>query len=122
MYRTDKNNNSVYSLCYHFVTVVKYRQKVFVQDDIISYIQQNIVPIYDGKNIDLLVLKKGAPLTSPSRLVTGDLVNPDKIKYGYVPQPNFSLTQRTALTYQFEYTLEANQNYSLTFNFKVGKI
>jgi len=93
-----------------------------IQDDIISYIQQNIVPIYEGKTLDLLVLKKGVPLTSPSRLVTGDLVNPDKIRYGYVSQPNFTLTQRTSLTYQFEYTLEANQNYSLTFNFKIGKI
>ena len=36
MYRTDKNNNSVYSLCYHFITVVKYRQKVFVSDNLIS--------------------------------------------------------------------------------------
>lgn len=36
MYRTDKNNNSVYSLCYHFITVVKYRQKVFISDNIIS--------------------------------------------------------------------------------------
>jgi hypothetical protein len=93
-----------------------------IQDDIISYIQQNIVPIYEGKSLDLLVLKKGTPLASSFRLVTGDLVNPDKIKYGYVPQPNFSLTKRTSLTYQFEYTLEVNQNYSLTFNFKTGKI
>jgi hypothetical protein len=93
-----------------------------IQDDIISYIQQNIVPIYEGKSLDLLVLKKGTPLASSFRLVTGDLVNPDKIKYGYVPQPNFSLTKRTSLTYQFEYTLESNQNYSLTFNFKTGKI
>lgn len=36
MSRTDKNNNSVFSLCYHFITVVKYRQKVFVNNDIIS--------------------------------------------------------------------------------------
>ena len=36
MYRTDKTNNSVFSLCYHFITVVKYRKKVFVEDKIIS--------------------------------------------------------------------------------------
>jgi len=36
MSRTDKNNNSVFSLNYHFITVVKYRQKVFVNNDIIS--------------------------------------------------------------------------------------
>jgi putative transposase len=29
MYRTDRTNNAVFSLCYHFITVVKYRKKVF---------------------------------------------------------------------------------------------
>lgn len=36
MYRTDKTNNAVFSLCYHFITVVKYRKKVFLEDQIIS--------------------------------------------------------------------------------------
>lgn len=93
-----------------------------INDDVISYIQQNVIPVYEGKTLQLLVLKRGTPLASTFKLVNGDLINPDKVKYGYVPQPNFSLTQRTALTYQFEYSLEANQNYSLTFNFTTGKI
>ena len=93
-----------------------------IQDDVRSYIEQNVVPVYEGKQIDLFVLKKGAPLMSNQILVTGDLVNSDKVKYGYVPQPNFALTQRTALTYSFEYSLDPTQNYSLTFNFVVGKI
>ena len=93
-----------------------------IQDDVRSYIDQNIVPIFEGKQLDLLVLKSGNPLTETQRLVRGDLVNADKIKYGYVPQPNFTLTQRTALTYSFEYQLESNQNYSMTFNFITGKI
>lgn len=92
-----------------------------IEDDIFSYIQQNVVPTYEGKSLELLVLKRGTPLPTP-RMVTGDLVNPDKIKYGYVPQTNYSLTQRTSLTYQFEYSLEKLQNYSLTFNFTTGKI
>jgi len=36
MYHLDKTNNCVFSLCYHFITVVKYRQKVFTEDKIIS--------------------------------------------------------------------------------------
>lgn len=36
MYKLDKNCNSVYSLIYHFITVVKYRKKVFITDEIIS--------------------------------------------------------------------------------------
>jgi hypothetical protein len=61
-------------------------------------------------------------LSATQRLVRGDLINSDKIKYGYIPEPNFTLTQRTDLTYSFEYYLDPNQNYSLTFNFVTGKI
>lgn len=93
-----------------------------IEDDIIAYIQQNIIPIYEGKSLDLSILKRGKPLSPSQLLVRGDLVNPDKVKYGYVPQPNYSLTQRTALTYQFQYSLEKNMFYSTTFNFRIGKI
>ena len=36
MYELDKNRNCVYSLQYHLITSVKYKQKVFVKDEIIS--------------------------------------------------------------------------------------
>jgi putative transposase len=36
MYKLDKTGNSVFSLCYHFISCVKYRQKVFTDDNIIS--------------------------------------------------------------------------------------
>lgn len=36
MYELDKTSNSVYSLYYHFIAVVKYRQKVFESDDIVG--------------------------------------------------------------------------------------
>ncbi len=36
MYRTDRTNNAVFSLCYHFITVVKYRKKVFKDDLMIA--------------------------------------------------------------------------------------
>ena len=39
MYKVDKTSNAVFSLCYHFISVVKYRQKVFVKDDIISFLK-----------------------------------------------------------------------------------
>jgi hypothetical protein len=93
-----------------------------IQDDVRAYIEQNVIPIYEGKQIELLVLKKGKPLSPTQLLVRGDLINPDKLKYGYVSQPNFNLTQRTNLTYEFEYSLDPTQNYSLTFNFTTGKI
>ena len=39
MYKLDKNCNSVFSLIYHFITVVKYRKKVFTREDIIMDIK-----------------------------------------------------------------------------------
>jgi hypothetical protein len=103
-----------------------------IQDDVRSYVEQNVVPIYEGKQLSFLVLKTGNPssINRPSSISTsttdvavrGDLINSDKIKYGYIPDPNVTLSQRTALTYSFEYSLETNQNYSLTFNFVTGKI
>ena len=103
-----------------------------IQDDVRSYVEQNVVPIYEGKQLSFLVLKTGNPASVPLPVgvtpstaevaVRGDLINSDKIKYGYVPDPNFTLSQRTALTYSFEYSLDPNQNYSLTFNFVTGKI
>lgn len=45
MYRLDKTNNATFSLCYHFITVVKYRQKAFTDDDIISTLKVMIEDI-----------------------------------------------------------------------------
>lgn len=42
MYKLDKFTNAVFSLHYHFITVVKYRRKVFVTDDIIECLK-NVV-------------------------------------------------------------------------------
>ena len=36
MYHLDRTNNATFSLCYHLITVVKYRQNVFVDSKIIS--------------------------------------------------------------------------------------
>jgi putative transposase len=36
MYQLDKTGNAVFSLYYHLITVVKYRQEVFTDDNIIS--------------------------------------------------------------------------------------
>lgn len=93
-----------------------------IEDDVRSYIDQNVAPVFEGKQLDLLVLKSGNPLSATQKLMRGDLVNSDKIRFGYIPEPNFTLTQRTALTYSFEYFLDPNQNYSMTFNFTTGKI
>jgi len=41
-YKWDKNKHSVYTLQYHLIICVKYRQKVFTNDDIINRIKEII--------------------------------------------------------------------------------
>lgn len=55
MYKVDKTSNSVSSLCYHFISVVKYRQKVFINDSIISDLKtcvDNIAKTFDVEIIE----------------------------------------------------------------------
>lgn len=54
MYRTDKTNNSIFSLYYHFITVVKYRQKVFINDTIISDLKTIMDNIANSFNVDII--------------------------------------------------------------------
>jgi len=93
-----------------------------IMDDVKAYIDQNIVPIYEGINLSLFVKKTGKILSPTQLLVRGDLISPDRIKYSYYPQPNYTLTQRNALSYYFELPLDSSQNYSTTFSFQIQKI
>lgn len=54
MYRTDKTNNAVFSLCYHFITTVKYRQKVFTNDNIISDLKSIIDNISTDFDVEII--------------------------------------------------------------------
>lgn len=93
-----------------------------IEDDVNTYIEENIVPIYEGITFDLFVKKTGQNLTSTELLVRGDLINPDRIKYAYYQQSNFKLTRVNDLVYSFEYALTPGQNYSMTFSFRIQKI
>jgi len=93
-----------------------------IDDDVKTYIEQNIFPIYEGIAFDLYVKKTGTALTSTEKLVRGDLINPDRIRYSYYLEPNFNLTRRNALSYTFELPLESGKNYSTTFSFRIQKI
>ena len=54
MYRTDKTNNAVFSLVYHLITVVKYRQDVFTSDDIVSDIKSIFEEIAKSFDVDIV--------------------------------------------------------------------
>ena len=93
-----------------------------INDDIKTYIDKNIVPIYQGITFDLFVKKTGSDLSATELLLRGDLVSPDRIRYSYYKEPNYKLTKRNALSYSFELPMESGKNYSTTFTFQIEKI
>lgn len=56
MYQTDKTNNAVFSLYYHLITVVKYRQKVFTEENIITDIKNIFEDI--SKDFDVTIIEQ----------------------------------------------------------------
>ncbi|MCL5954893.1 MAG: IS200/IS605 family transposase, partial [Candidatus Thermoplasmatota archaeon] len=38
----DKGAHSVYSLYYHFIQVVKYRRKVFINDELVDFLKTKV--------------------------------------------------------------------------------
>jgi putative transposase len=54
MYKIDKTSNAVFSLCYHFITVVKYRQKVFTENKIIESLKSIIEDIAKGFDVEII--------------------------------------------------------------------
>lgn len=56
MYELDKGTNGVYSLNYHFITCVKYRQKVFTDDKIIGRLKDIVITI--SQEFDVKVIEQ----------------------------------------------------------------
>lgn len=56
MYELDKGTNGVYSLNYHFITCVKYRQKVFTDDKIIERLKDIVITI--SQEFDVKVIEQ----------------------------------------------------------------
>jgi putative transposase len=54
MYSIQHTNNAVFSLCYHFVSVVKYRQKVFTDDAIISDLKTIMCKIATEFDVEII--------------------------------------------------------------------
>jgi putative transposase len=59
MYDLDKNRNCIFSLQYHIVLVVKYRQKVFVEDEIVSTIKNIASKIASDFDVEILEIECG---------------------------------------------------------------
>ena len=48
------NNNAVFSLCYHFITVVKYRKKVFEDDLMIADLKTIMETIAEDFEVEII--------------------------------------------------------------------
>jgi len=93
-----------------------------IDDDVNSYIDQNVAPIYYGNVFDLYIKKvanQNIPVTESLR---GDIAAVNRYKLGYTIDANYKITKVGDLVYNFEFPLEANYNYSLLFNFLISKI
>jgi putative transposase len=53
-YKLDKGRNSVYSMYYRFIKVVKYRKNVFIDDAIVDFLKMKIRGISEAFNVDVL--------------------------------------------------------------------
>ena len=59
MYDLDRIRNCVFSLQYHLIVVVKYRQKVFVEDNMLSDIKKIINKIASDFDVQILEMECG---------------------------------------------------------------
>lgn len=56
-YNLDKGAHSVYALQYHFIQVVKYRRKIFIDDKIIDFLKQIIRKISESFEVEVIDLE-----------------------------------------------------------------
>jgi hypothetical protein len=93
-----------------------------INDDINTYIDLNVSPIYRGDVFDLYVKKTANEVIPGYQVVRGDLFSSDRYKSEYFIDNNYKLTPITNLIYEFEYSTETGFYYSLMFNIRIAKI
>lgn len=54
MYHLDKTNNAVFSLQYHLITSVKYRQDVFIEENIIKDMKDIFLKIANNFDVQII--------------------------------------------------------------------
>lgn len=54
MYKLDKSMNAVYSLNYHFITCVKYRKKIFIEDEIVNKLKEKVEEISKDYGVEII--------------------------------------------------------------------
>lgn len=93
-----------------------------IDDDVSTYIDQNVTIIYEGNEFKLYLKKTGSESLNPDLLVRGDISSSELSNLGYVLNPNFQLTKFSNLIYGFSFPLEKNYSYCLQFQFSITKL
>jgi len=93
-----------------------------LDDDVLTYIDLNVNPIFESGGISLFVKSAGTTFSEDSFTVRGDILPFDRPKKGFVYQNNFSLSKRSDLVYEFSYPINPANYYSMTFSFDITKI
>ena len=53
-YRLDRGSHSVYAIYYHYIQVVKYRRKVFDNEEIINFLKEQIHEISETSEVEVI--------------------------------------------------------------------
>ena len=53
----DKGAHSVYSLYYHFIQVVKYRRKVFTNDELVDFLKTKVREIAERFDVEVVSIE-----------------------------------------------------------------
>lgn len=93
-----------------------------LEDDVVRYIELNILPIFEGSSLQMYVKKEANSVEDPLYTVRGDIASSERLRLGYYPEKNVNFTKINNLAYNFEYKKEPNFTYSLIFRFNIDKI
>ena len=93
-----------------------------IEDDVLSYLEKNVDPIFEISTINLYVKKTGSETVEDIKIVRGDIYSGDRNRLGYLLNPNFILTKDSNLIYGFEFDFDPNFQYSLIFRVVIDKI
>jgi hypothetical protein len=93
-----------------------------LQDDVLRYIDQNVIPIYEGNILQMYVKKTASSEELEQYQVRGDIAASERLRLGYYPEKNVNYTKINNLTYNFEFSMDPQFTYSLIFRFNIDKI
>jgi len=93
-----------------------------IEDDILEYIDLNVVPIFESNGINVYIKSLGSEFEESNLSVRGDILPSYRSRTGYISDKNFTLTKRSDLIFEFDYRLNPSEFTSINFSFNINKI